>query len=554
MARKPEVGNVQLYPDRPLRRDEKNGYVLKFYCPILGKRIRKNCGTKDRREARAILRECRERLLNGKYVASEGAITAKEELAIAPATSALPQAAQPNDRSWDECAEHYHGQHQRRRRRKSKEDSDSRLDIARRIFEARRQKRGLTPGVTVRECMTLESLEYLQDQLLDGAESNYDHRSPNTVNSMLGAIMAFVRYAYDHEWIDRVPPLRKLDVDEVMRGRPITAEEFELMLAAVPKVVGESPAGEWRFAMKILWDSGFRIGDLLDFSWDDNARIHPVWPRRQGQHPTLVIPSTQKNGKNEEVPLLPGLKKLLDTVPEKLRHGFVVSPPPAEYEMPSQTKPWFMPATSDLADMIQRYSNCAIAKACGVSDVTVKTWLIKLGLKRKGKGRRYRPEVPAEEIDQVRSHAVRRKHQNPTASGRITRERVSRVIAQIGEEAKVVVRQADKESGRRIKYASAHDLRRSCAERLINLGVSAETLMVIMRHKDFATTRNFYGARRAAQAAAAEVHQKLVVSEKADELVHEVEQLGKLSAQEMKTLKRLLRSLREPAGEDQSSP
>jgi hypothetical protein len=131
---------------------------------------------------------------------------------------------------------------------------------------------------------------------------------------------------------------------------------------------------------------------------------------------------------------------------------------------------------------------------------------------------------------------------------------VSRVIAQIGEEAKVVVRQADKESGRRIKYASAHDLRRSCAERLINLGVSAETLMVIMRHKDFATTRNFYGARRAAQAAAAEVHQKLVVSEKADELVHEVEQLGKLSAQEMKTLKRLLRSLREPAGEDQSSP
>ena len=209
------------------------------------------------------------------------------------------------------------------------------------------------------------------------------------------------------------------------------------------------------------------------------------------------------------------------------------------------------PATDDLGDLIECYSNCAIAKACVVSDVTVKTWLVKLGLKRKGKDRRYRPEVPPDVIDQVRSRAVRRKHQNPTASGRITRERVSRVIAQIGEEAKVVVRQADKESGRRIKYASAHDLRRSCAERLINLGVSAETLMVIMRHKDFATTRNFYGARRAAQVAAAEVHQKLVVSEKADELVRDVEQAGQLTPEELKTLKCLLNSIRQPEADSQ---
>jgi polyhydroxyalkanoate synthesis regulator phasin len=76
--------------------------------------------------------------------------------------------------------------------------------------------------------------------------------------------------------------------------------------------------------------------------------------------------------------------------------------------------------------------------------------------------------------------------------------------------------------------------------------------MVIMRHKDFATTRKFYGAKRAAQAAAAGIHQKLVVGEKAEELVHQVEQLGKLTAQEMKTLKRLLRSLREAAEEEQS--
>ena len=46
------------------------------------------------------------------------------------------------------------------------------------------------------------------------------------------------------------------------------------------------------------------------------------------------------------------------------------------------------------------------------------------------------------------------------------------------------------------------------ALRLINLGVSAETLKVVMRHADFATTEKFYGAMRSAQAAATEVHSK----------------------------------------------
>jgi hypothetical protein len=217
MARRPDIGNVQVYPNCPLRRSDRNGYVLKFYCPIASKRIRKNCGTRDRREARRMQRECRDRLLDGRYVASGGAITEAQEQKIAvPVPSST--AENPRERTWEETAELYRTQHKRRVRRKAKEDSDSRLDIARRIFENRRKKQGKPPGVSLRECMTLEALEHLQDQLLDGAESHYDRRSPNTVNSMLAAFMAFVRYAYDHEWIDRIPPLRKLDVDEVMRG------------------------------------------------------------------------------------------------------------------------------------------------------------------------------------------------------------------------------------------------------------------------------------------------------------------------------------------------
>ena len=63
MPRRPEIGNIQLYPNRPLTDEDKNGYTLKFFCPIRKKRVRKNCGTRDRREARRILRDCQERVI-----------------------------------------------------------------------------------------------------------------------------------------------------------------------------------------------------------------------------------------------------------------------------------------------------------------------------------------------------------------------------------------------------------------------------------------------------------------------------------------------------------
>jgi hypothetical protein len=58
----------------------------------------------------------------------------------------------------------------------------------------------------------------------------------------------------------------------------------------------------------------------------------------------------------------------------------------------------------------------------------------------------------------------------------MTRERVSRIIGLIGKKADVVVQVEDARTQHRVKYASAHDIRRGLAQRLINAGVSAETL------------------------------------------------------------------------------
>ncbi|MEO2034695.1 MAG: hypothetical protein ABGZ35_21665 [Planctomycetaceae bacterium] len=46
----------------------------------------------------------------------------------------------------------------------------------------------------------------------------------------------------------------------------------------------------------------------------------------------------------------------------------------------------------------------------------------------------------------------------------------------------------------REKTASAHDIRRGVAQRLINYKVSAKPLKVLMRRTDFATTERHFGA------------------------------------------------------------
>jgi hypothetical protein len=47
------------------------------------------------------------------------------------------------------------------------------------------------------------------------------------------------------------------------------------------------------------------------------------------------------------------------------------------------------------------------------------------------------------------------------------------------------------------------------AQKRIDIGVPAETLKVVMRHKDFATTEKHHGAARSAQNAGAEMSARL---------------------------------------------
>lgn len=78
------------------------------------------------------------------------------------------------------------------------------------------------------------------------------------------------------------------------------------------------------------------------------------------------------------------------------------------------------------------------------------------------------------------------RYQRPDA------EWVGKVIARIGKEANIEVEPADTRTGRPAKYASAHDLRRSCGERLRNAGVPPLGICRVMRHSSWETTRKHY--------------------------------------------------------------
>lgn len=105
-----------------------------------------------------------------------------------------------------------------------------------------------------------------------------------------------------------------------MKGRAITAEEFERMVAAVPGVVGEEVAPHWRHYLRGLWASGLRLGESLDLWWDRPEKIFPVFPR--DGRPMLQVPGELEKGNADRLlPIAPEFALFLLETPEAARTG-----------------------------------------------------------------------------------------------------------------------------------------------------------------------------------------------------------------------------------------
>ncbi|WP_428305663.1 tyrosine-type recombinase/integrase [Lacipirellula sp.] len=108
--------------------------------------------------------------------------------------------------------------------------------------------------------------------------------------------------------------------DRTMRGRPITAEEYERMLTKVAGV-RKGDAELWKRLLRGLWLSGLRLSEALQLSWDADAAITV---RLGGRYPMLrIFAEAQKSKRDALLPIAPEFAEFLLATPEADRHGLV---------------------------------------------------------------------------------------------------------------------------------------------------------------------------------------------------------------------------------------
>jgi integrase len=153
-----------------------------------------------------------------------------------------------------------------------------------------------------------------------------------TIKGHSAHLKAALRWAHAVGLLTAVPTIRmpkRAKGGKVMKGRPITTEEFERMLAAVPKVIGDKQAEHWRLLLRGLWWSGLRLGEATALKWNG----HGLSVDMAGRRPMFRIPAeSEKGNQNRILPMAPEFADMLHAVPIENRVGFVFSTPLARHE------------------------------------------------------------------------------------------------------------------------------------------------------------------------------------------------------------------------------
>ncbi len=153
-----------------------------------------------------------------------------------------------------------------------------------------------------------------------------------TIAKVLRHVKAALRWGVAMGLITSAPRIempKRAKGCKLMKGRPVTTEEYERMLAAVPKVRPDDSA-VWVRLLTGLWLSGLRLGEALALSWDWEAGFSVDL---SGKFPAFRIQAdSQKSGQDEVAPMTPDLAQwLMDGTPQEQRVGRV---------LPVSMNPW----------------------------------------------------------------------------------------------------------------------------------------------------------------------------------------------------------------------
>lgn len=145
-----------------------------------------------------------------------------------------------------------------------------------------------------------------------------------TIAKYLRHMRGALRWAKDMEMIDRLPTIampRRAKQSKLMKGRPLTEEEFRTFQRAVESVVGTEHTEAWQFFIEGLWWSGLRVSETLDLYWDRTDRLSVDL---SGRYPMFRIQAAfQKGNKDRVLPMAPEFSEFLESVPRGERLGAV---------------------------------------------------------------------------------------------------------------------------------------------------------------------------------------------------------------------------------------
>jgi integrase len=273
------------YPDR-------ENLVLRYVDPLTGKQKTRSAGTSDEETAIGKAAVWQDELTTGRYQA-------------------------PNRLTWAEFRKRYEAEKLSSLAPRTQTTARDSLNCLERVINPDRLTK-LTSAVMSR---FQSELRKPREIIKSGEKIVKPAMKDTTVARHLRHVRAALSWAVSMGMLPKVPDMhspRRAKGQTMMRGRPITAEEFDRLLLTVPKIrPHDAPA--WIRYLTGLWLSGLRLEESHRLSWDEEAPFHADLT---GRRPALrIYAEAQKSGRDEVLPMTPDFAELLLQTPEGERVG-----------------------------------------------------------------------------------------------------------------------------------------------------------------------------------------------------------------------------------------
>ncbi|MBD3672899.1 MAG: site-specific integrase [Planctomycetaceae bacterium] len=145
--------------------------------------------------------------------------------------------------------------------------------------------------------------------------------SEATIKGYLSQLRAAFSWAHRVGLMNSVPHFEMPKRVNKSKGRALTAEEFDRMVDATAKTVGEEYSARWTRFLRGLWWSGLRLGEAIALSWDNDEEI--MVDLSGGRPMFRIRAEAEKAKKDRYLPMAPEFAELLEQTPSKARRGYV---------------------------------------------------------------------------------------------------------------------------------------------------------------------------------------------------------------------------------------